>query len=620
VFAGDSATLTVATGHVEAIEELLLDTTHLSVLAQGTTSFASTGAASVSASSVDVVAAESVVLSSMGAGSVDAAADLVLTAGASLAAATHDSASASVGGAVALLSNAAAEAHAGSTFDVEALRRLDLSAQGVASLHTEGVDFATLEGVELAAGDDLMLQLSGGGSLHTSAAGELRIAKDLSVAAMEDVSLLASGDLKLASKTSTDITGAESVTLHTPVAAIELTSGVDDIGYTSVLWSAPSTFASFSRALEKPVRAQQLSVSAASPSSARCTGLPTAGGTVSIWLLSDVQEAGWQRVWSSTQETTAAGVLVSFAERNVINVRFDASSEGSEWARCGELLLSFGAAGTGRATLRTESAIDLVAGQAFMLASHLVSVDAASAVQLHSAEKLRLSSPQVGLFASDALRAEAEKVQVKVIDDASIIAAGDFSATAETASLTAQGDVEILSADGDLSVVGEGTEISLSAQLTASIGGLMNLMMGDSMMLHAQELALGTSEELEVDAHIVDAVASDEAKLLAQKSVELLAEDAEVQVESAELTTMRARLAAPEVTFAGGRSTTVRAAGGSGVRLSSQPAPSIGTAEFEVPDAVAEDPETMMAELAELLGVPVSRLRVEAVDTDDSGR
>ena len=40
-----------------------------------------------------------------------------------------------------------------------------------------------------------------------------------------------------------------------------------------------------------------------------------------------------------------------------------------------------------------------------------------------------------------------------------------------------------------------------------------------------------------------------------------------------------------------------------------------------MPDSAAEDPETMMAELAELLGVPVSRLRVEAVEgEDDSGR
>jgi hypothetical protein len=341
---------------------------------------------------------------------------------------------------------------------------------------------------------------------------------------------------------------------------------------------------------------------------------------VSIWLLSDGygQEAGWQRVWSSTEATTAAGVLISFADRNVVNVRFDASNDGSEWASCGELLLSFGAAGTGRASLRSQSAIDLVAGKAVMVASHLVSVDATSTVQLHSVEHLRLSSPELGLSASVALRAKAESAQVRVIDDASIITGGDFSVETETASLTALGDINILSADGDLSVLGEGAEVSLSEQLTASIGGLMNLMMGDSMMLQANELALGTSEELEVGAHTVDAVANNEAKLLAKNSVKLLTEDTQVQVESAELMTARGRLTAPEVTFAGGRSTTVRAAGGSGMRLSSQPAPSVGTAEFEVPDAAAEDPETMIAELAELLGVPVSRLRVEAVDSDDT--
>ena len=328
---------------------------------------------------------------------------------------------------------------------------------------------------------------------------------------------------------------------------------------TQVLWSAPSTFASFP-ALSKSLYERRSCRLCGIAVSARCTGLPKAGGTVSIWLLSDNQEAGWQRVWSSTEETTAAGVLVSFAERNVLNAA-DASSEGSEWSSCGELLLSFGAAGTGRATLRTESAIDLVAGKAVALAPHLV-----NAMHLRAAHSLEsvLSSPQVELSASIALRAKAENAQVTVIDDASIIAAGDFSATAETASLTALGDIEILSADGHLSVVGEGAEISLSAQLTASIGGLMNLMMGDSMMLHAKEVVLGINEELEVDAQTVDAVATDEAKLLAQNSVELLAEDAEVQVDSAELMTARGRLAAPEVTFAGGRSTTVRAAGSSG--------------------------------------------------------
>ena len=111
---------------------------------------------SVSIANFDVAAAQSVILTSMGAGSVDAAADLVLTAGGSLEAATHDSSLAYVGGAVAILSTQA-EAHAGSTVAVEALGRLDLSAQGVTSLHTESVDFAALEGVELAAGGDLTL-------------------------------------------------------------------------------------------------------------------------------------------------------------------------------------------------------------------------------------------------------------------------------------------------------------------------------------------------------------------------------------------------------------------------------------------------------------------------------
>jgi hypothetical protein len=480
------------------------------------------------------------------------------------------------------------------------------------------LDFAVLEGVELAAGGDLTLQFHGGGSLDTSGAGEISFAQDLIVAAVAEVSLLASGDLTLASVTSADITGSERVTLHTPVAAIELTSGMDDIGYTSVLWSAPSTFASFSRALE-PVRAQELSVSAAG--SSMCTALPKAGGTVSIWLLSDGEEAGWQRVWSTTDaNTAAAGLSISFPERNVIGVRFDATNEGSEWVGCGELVLSFGAAGTGRATLRTESMIDLVAGKAVTLASHLVSVDAASAVHLHAGENLRLSSPAVELSASAALRAHAEAAQIKVVDDASIIAASGFSTTAETASLSALGDIEILSAKGDLDAVGEAAEISLAEQLKASIGGLMDLLIGDSMMLQAKELALGTSEELEVEAHTVDAGAHTEAKLIARNGVELLAENTEVQVESAEVTTGRGRLAAPKVTFAGGRSTTLRAPGGSGVRLSSHPAPSVGAAEFEVSGDVAEDPEAMVAELAELLGVPVSRLRVEAMDSDDSGR
>ena len=141
-----------------------------------------------------------------------------------------------------------------------------------------------------------------------------------------------------------------------------------------------------------------------------------------------------------------------------------------------------------------------------------------------------------------------------------------------------------------------------------------------SMMLQANDVALGTHEELEAETRTIEAAVNTEAKLLANNDVELLSDSTEVQVESAEVTTNRGQLAAPEVTFAGGRSTTARAAGGSGVRVSSQPASLIGTAEFEVSDAAAEDPETVMVELAELLGVPVSRLRVEAVQSEESGR
>jgi hypothetical protein len=624
VFAGEATTLTVGAAHVEAVDELVLDTAQLSLVTQGATSLASTDSASVSARSLAVAAADSIVLSSMSTGALDVADDLMLTAGGSFVASAHTATSATVGGTVSLLSADAVTAHATTSLTLDAVGDLDLAAHGTASMQASDALLSVSDAVEIAAGGDLSVQLGGGSSsLDSSGAGSISFGKDLSVAAGADLELLSEADLVLTSATSVDIAGAESVTLHTPVATLELSGGATDVAYSSVMWRAPSRFTTFSQVLSTPVRAQELTVSAASPASIGCKAMPKGGGTTSIWLLPDAPGAAWERVWSTTEETllTSSGLSFGFTERTVASVRFDASNEGSHWDGCGELLLSLGAAGGGRVSLRTDSAVDIVAGEAVTLASHAVTVESLTTVELLSGGALQLSAPVVEMQASDAMHVQASATKLEVIDDASIIAGAEFAATAETASLSALGDIEILAADGGLAATAERAEVGLASQLQASIGGLMELVAGDSMMLQAKELALGSSEELELSADRVDAVADTEAKLLAGGDVELLAAQAEVQAETAEVLTSRARLAAKEVTFAGGRSTNVRAAGGSGVRLSSRPAPAVATAEFDVPDSAAEDPETMMAELAELLGVPVSRLRVEAVEgEDDSGR
>jgi hypothetical protein len=146
----------------------------------------------------------------------------------------------------------------------------------------------------------------------------------------------------------------------------------------------------------------------------------------------------------------------------------------------------------------------------------------------------------------------------------------------------------------------------------------IDLHTGGIVTATAREKVMVITEDLQLNTKSIDAYADDAASFATRKAT-LRAKTFQTATETLDVK------AAKSLKFNSAEDVVVESqelqfGGGAGrVRLSS--APKIATAEFEVPDTAAEDPETMMAELAELLGIPVSRLRVQAVEEDEaSGR
>jgi hypothetical protein len=222
----------------------------------------------------------------------------------------------------------------------------------------------------------------------------------------------------------------------------------------------------------------------------------------------------------------------------------------------------------------------------------------------------------VDVLAEDQLRVIAGAIAAAVADSFEVISGKTLSVTAKTLSLSANGDIG-MHAGGLLSVLANGAHAFFKDDLHASAESI-DLHAGGPLRATVREKVMVITEDLQLNTDSIDAYADDAASLATRKAT-LRAKKFQTATGTLDVKASKS-LKFNSVEDVVVESQELQFGGGAGrLRLSS--APKIATAEFEVPNTAAADPEAMMAELAELLGVPVSRLRVQAVEDDEaSGR
>ena len=212
----------------------------------------------------------------------------------------------------------------------------------------------------------------------------------------------------------------------------------------------------------------------------------------------------WKMVWTSTDQGAYSmdGLTVGLeAPLDVAAIRL--SSFGGDgrtfrgWSRV-EILL-------GRPTgggMRVASASNLEASVAggVLLTADTVQMSSAKMLEV-GAESTRVTSNDIGVRAASNLEAAAETLNVEVSDEIDVWGGGDVSASVGAVNAEARGDAS-LAAAGSVSVSGDEGTVSLSGKLDATI----------------EELKLRTESGASMSATSVSAVADDKASLHAAEA------------------------------------------------------------------------------------------------------
>ena len=322
-------------------------------------------------------------------------------------------------------------------------------------------------------------------------------------------------------------------------------------------------------------------------------------------------------VWDTTLGAgsySMDGLRVEFAAQSVVAVRLTATG-GGMFMGWDEVVFHFGqTVSSGSVKVAASGVLEAVSGESLSVSSESVSVSAGRTLDVSGGESVTVSTKSVDILAEDDFSLIAGSFAAAVAESIEVISGKAMQVTAQTLSLSAYGDIKLASG-GLVSLSGDSASIVIEDDLKASAQN-MDLLAGGMISAMAREKISVTTESLTLNTESIEAYADESAKLvtgkasLRAKTLKTFSETLDIKAsKSLKFNAVQdVKVEGQELSFGGGAGR---------VRLSS--APKIATAEFDVGADAAEDPDAILAEMAELLGVPVSRLRMEQVD-DDAGR
>ncbi len=283
------------------------------------------------------------------------------------------------------------------------------------------------------------------------------------------------------------------------------------------------------------------------------------------------------------------------------------SSRGAKFAAAGAVAELGGDGGTTR--LESASDLEAVAGNQLRASAQQMFVSASDGVDATASNSARVASSHVDIMASQKLRANADNVKMRVSNDVQAFSGGELTASLSSASVKSRG-LTSLAAAGHAEMSAESSSLTLSNGLdlsakkaklqadAATLGVSRLSAAAESASLHAVDANLSTSGR--VSGYMTDADVLVEGQVSLQSTGNLRASTTELSVESSTTQVSTSQ----ELSATTGTLKVVAGTGGAKTGVTS--------VDF---DCISDtsggcDANLMRAELAALLGIPLSRLAV----------
>jgi len=521
---------------------------------------------------------------------------LDLQALASLSILSGDDAEVSVDGDIGTVATGAVSLDAGS---------LTTEVAGAAALTAGGALDVTARGSAKLEASSLLAQVRGDIDA-TGAALKLSGTKELSVVA-EDIDVQTPGAVKIAGKGGVAELGGEST--------------MEYVGYK---WSSNANFDSFENVLPETVNDVTEIVVRAGYAGSAAEFIATVPTTITIEVgtADGTGTVTYTKAWSSAVGIgtfSLDGLVVSVATPvDVSTIKLTASNGAGAFSGWTEVDFKLGVETAGGMLVASAGDIEATAAKSVLLNAESVSLSSSTDLDVSASTSARLASKDVSVLASASLAAAADSLDVQVADTIEAFSGGDAKASfgsvdAESrgpASLTAAGAVSVaaeaatVAVSGDLDATADSVKLNtesletMTAHLTATVA--------EAASIYTTDASLSASGTLSAYMGAGDITAEGSLNMQSAGDVGVRTQGA-VLLESMDSTTLRS----------GSLSTTtgslqVRAGGGADTT----------TANVELVCEGDCQETQFRAEMAELLGVPVSRLRVTAedVETDSAGR
>jgi hypothetical protein len=518
---------------------------------------------------------------------------LDLQALASLSILSGDDAEVSVDGDIGTVATGAVSLDAGS---------LTTEVAGAAALTAGGALDVTARGSAKLEASSLLAQVRGDIDA-TGAALKLSGTKELSVVA-EDIDVQTPGAVKIAGKGGVAELGGEST--------------MEYVGYK---WSSNANFDSFENVLPETVNDVTEIVVRAGYAGSAAEFIATVPTTITIEVgtADGTGTVTYTKAWSSAVGIgtfSLDGLVVSMATPvDVSTIKLTASNGAGTFSGWTEVLFNLGVETAGGMLVASAGDIEATAAKSVLLNAESVSLSSSTDLDVSASTSARLASKDVSVLASETLAAAALDLSVQVSDTIEAFSGGDATASFGSVDAESRGPAS-LTAAGAVSVAAEAATVAVSGDLDATADSVK--LNTESLETMSQTLTATAAESATL--YTTDASLSLSGQLSAFMGEAEVLVDGDLNVQSQGDVTMRNRDLTVESDTTTMLSREMDAVVGN-LKLHAQKAEPRHVVSVPCTDCDTGSGSAMRSELAEMLGVPASRLRVRVQPTSSgSGR
>jgi hypothetical protein len=398
--------------------------------------------------------------------------------------------------------------------------------------------------------------------------------------------------------------------------------GEPTIDYVGFVWHSAANFGTFEQSLPETVSGvMELVVRASEGSAAEVVATAPTTLTMQVGTVAADGSLSYTKVWSSALGVgtfSLDGLVVSLAAAvDVSTIKLSASNDGvySGWST---VVFKLGVETAAGMAVSSAGDIEATAAKGVLLNAGSVSLSSSTDLDVSASASARLASKDVNVLASGSLAAAAGSLDMQVSDTVEAFSGGEAtgsfgSVNAESrgaASLTAAGDVSVAAESATAAVSGDlgatAANVKLHTESLETMTQSLTATVAEVAALYASDASISAAGTLSAYVGAADIIAEDSLGIQSAGDVGVRTKGS-VLLESLDSTTLRS----------GSLSTTtgsLRVRAGGGVDRT--------TATVQLVCEGDCEESQFRLEMAELLGVPVSRLRVtaEEVATDSSGR